>query len=495
MGVMKFRLTPPDLSERLPELRRGYFTGLDRTPEPVSIDLRPGLLVTQRDSPDSGRLHVPFPVEGFGMPFVSTATLAERSRPFDLTVELARGKLFDVRGQAGDWRHLGLHLPEEVSAPLAESIRAFSRAVTCENPSRAASFARASLAASFRAGEHLTETYTTQVIRKRLEHSSKLPTLLGCGLNADPVGSPWADSLIELINAARVRCSWAELAPTEGRYRWEALDAQIEWCQSRNLMPMAGPILEFRPSSFPDWLWLWAGDVEEISSMAIDLVRQAVSRYKGRLGHWHLVARPASGDVLGMSEEEQIRLAARCVQVAHQVDPVTPLIVDFDQPWAEWLGSSPFRIGPLHVADSLSRAEIGLAGVGIEVAPGFSSPGSHMRDLFEFSRMLDLFALLNQPLHVTIALPSTRGKDPQTSGEIKVEKRQWPGTPTPEMQRDLASRWIALAAAKPYVRSVIWTHATDASPHLYPHAGLFDAEGQAKPLVPWLREFRKTYLV
>ena len=32
MGVLKFRLTPPELSERLPELRRGYFTGLDRTP-------------------------------------------------------------------------------------------------------------------------------------------------------------------------------------------------------------------------------------------------------------------------------------------------------------------------------------------------------------------------------------------------------------------------------------------------------------------------------
>ena len=58
MGVLKFRLTPPELSERLPELRRGYFTGLDRTPEAVGLDLRPGLLVSQRDSPDSGRLHV-----------------------------------------------------------------------------------------------------------------------------------------------------------------------------------------------------------------------------------------------------------------------------------------------------------------------------------------------------------------------------------------------------------------------------------------------------
>lgn len=495
MGVLKFRLTPPGLSERLPELRRGYFTGLDRTPEAVGLDLRPGLLVCHRDSPDSGRLHVPFPVEGFGMPFVSTATLAQRATPFDLAVELARGKLNDIRGQAGDWRHLGLQLPEGVERPLAEARHAFARAATTNDPEQAVSSARTSLAAAFRAGEGLTSAYTSQVIRKRLEHASRLPTLLACGLNADPKGSPWAEPLAGAINAARVRCSWAELAPTEGRFRWESLDSQIAWCQEKDLLPMAGPLLEFRPSALPDWLWLWAGDVEAIGAMALDLVRQAVTRYKGKLGNWHLVARPASGDVLGLNEEDQIRLAARCSQVAHQIDPVTPLIVDFDRPWAEWLGASPFRIGPLHVADSLSRAEIGLAGVGLEVAPGYGSPGSHMRDLFEFSRLLDLFALLNQPLYVTIALPSGVGEDPESAPNAELDVRQWAVSPDEKIQREMAARWISLAVAKPYVRAVIWSHASDAAPHLYSHAGLFRADHSPKPIVSWLREFREKYLV
>ncbi|WP_233579107.1 hypothetical protein [Tautonia sociabilis] len=492
---MKFRLTPPELSERLPELRRGYFTGLDRTPEAVSLDLRPGLLVCHRDSPDSGRLHVPFPVQGFGMPFVSTATLGQRPTPYNLAVELARGKLNDIRGQAGDWRHLGLQLPEEVDQALAEARHAFSRAATSGDPERASESAQECLAASFRAGEGLTAAYTDQVIRKRLEHSSKLPTLLGCGLNADPAGAPWADSLAGAVNAARVRCSWAELAPTEGTFRWESLDAQIAWCQEHNLLPMAGPLLEFRPSALPDWLWLWSGDVEAIGSMALDLVRQAVSRYKGRLGNWHLVARPGTADVLGMNEEDQIRLAARCSQEAHRIDPVTPLIVDLDRPWAEWLGSSPYRIGPLHVADSLSRAEIGLAGVGLEVAPGYGPPGSHLRDLFEFSRLLDLFALLNQPLYVTISLPSASGEDPAAAPDGELDPRQWPGSPTEQMQLEMASRWISLAVAKPYVRAVIWSHASDAAPHLYAHAGLFRPDHSPKPLLPWLRKFRETYLV
>src|SRR5436190_21121851 len=111
MGVLKFRFHPPDLASRFPELRKAYVTGLDRTPARVSIELRPGLLLCHRESPESARLFVPWPVEGFGTPMIGTATLAERPEPYDLAVELARGKLNDVRNQASDWWQLGLRTP------------------------------------------------------------------------------------------------------------------------------------------------------------------------------------------------------------------------------------------------------------------------------------------------------------------------------------------------------------------------------------------------
>ena len=174
---------------------------------------------------------------------------------------------------------------------------------------------------------------------------------------------------------------------------------------------------------------------------------------------------------------------------------MTPLVADFDRPWAEWLGGSGFQLGPLHLADSLARAEIGLAGVGLEVAPGFGPPGSHLRDLFEFSRLLDLYALLNQPLYVTIALPSALGPDPQADPVAVVDDRQWPAGLDEVTQREMAERWVALAVAKPYVRAVVWQHATDADPHLYPHAGLFRPDGTPKPTVDWMRSFRSSFLV
>src|SRR3712207_4480502 len=113
MGVLKFRLNSSEPAGRPAELRKAYITGLDRTPERLSVEVRPGLLVCHRETPESGRLHVPWPVDGFGTPIIATATLVERAEPYDLAVELARGQLNDVRNQAAAWAPVGLRLPAE----------------------------------------------------------------------------------------------------------------------------------------------------------------------------------------------------------------------------------------------------------------------------------------------------------------------------------------------------------------------------------------------
>jgi hypothetical protein len=495
MGALKFRLTPPDLATTLPNLGKAYISGQDRTPSRTTVEVRPGLMICQRDNPESGRVHVPWPVAGFGTPTIATATLGERGDPYDLGVELARGKLNEVRNQLSDWRQMGLVTPPELEHWLHQAQHAFAKAATSRHdPETAETAAKASLEASCAAARCVVDSYTRQVLERRLESSAKLPTLLACGLEGDPKPASWSAPLLDAINAGRITCDWGKLAPVEGKYKWEQSDAQLHWCRRRRITPTAGPLLDLRPRCLPDWLWLFEGDFEEIQSMVVDLVRHAVGRYRGKVAIWHVAHRVACSEVLGLSEEEQIRLTAKVLQVARQADPNAQLVVDFDRPWAEWMASSGYQLGPLHLADSLARAELGLAGVGLEIAPGMSSPGSLMRDLFEFSRLLDLYALINLPLHVTFAFPSAATPDPNSTEGVIVESDQWPVLPDEIVQRDWAARWIALAAAKPFVRSVTWRQATDAVPHLFPHAGLFRPDGSAKPIVEWLKDFRESHL-
>ena len=119
MGVMKFKLPANEPAQRTPEYRKAYITGLDRTPGRLAVELRNGLMSCVRDTPESGRLFVPWPIEGHGTPIVGTATLAERIAPYTLAVELARGKLNDIRNQLSDWLQMGLRSTPELEKALA----------------------------------------------------------------------------------------------------------------------------------------------------------------------------------------------------------------------------------------------------------------------------------------------------------------------------------------------------------------------------------------
>jgi len=495
MGVLKFQVTSPDAANRLSDLRKAYVTGLDRTPTRLNVEFRQGVMVCHREVGESGRLFVPWPVPGHGTPIVGTATLAERREPYNLAVELARGKLNEVRNQLADWRQMGLRAPVELDGVLSKAQTAFIKAATsADRVSESYQASQDSLGYSFESGDLLTETYTSQVLQTRLSASPKLPTQFAAALEGDPKSAFWAPDFVQSFNSARLSCAWRTIAPAEGQYRWDEFDAQIAWCKKQNIPVQAGPILEFRPGALPDWIWLWEGDFETILGLVVDLVRQVVQRYRGKIPLWHLVHRPASVDFLGLSEEEQIRIAARAIQVARQTDPQAQFTIGVERPWAEWMGSSPFQLGPLHLADYLVRADLGLSGIAIEVAPGYSSPGSHLRDLFDFSRMLDLYALLNLPLHVWMTFPSSLSQDLLADQAVRVEPTQWATPPDETIQANWAAKWLALAVAKPFVRSVTWTQLSDAFPHPFPHGGLYDAKNAPKPLVGWLKGFRRELL-
>ena len=494
MGLFKFRI-PSTLTEpRLADLRKSYITGLDRTPSRLSVEIRKDLLLCQRGATESGRLFAPWMVEGLGSQFIGTATLGERPEAYLLAIELARGKLNDVRNQLADWKQMGLRVPGDLEKTLGESLRSFVQAsLGRQDPVASLAAAQKSLTLASSASQSLVETYVGQVLQNRLT-AGKLPTQLAIGLDGDISGTGWAGKIVPSFNAAQLHCPWKTLAPTEGKTRFEDLDAQLAWATRKKLAIQAGPLIDLRPGAMPDWIWLWSGDFDAIVGMAVDIVRQVVTRFRGKIPIWHLIHRPGSTDVLGMSEEDQIRLTARLLQVARQADPAAQFLVGLDRPWGEWMASSTFQLGPLHLADYLARAELGMGGIALEIAPGYSPPGSHLRDLLDFSRMLDLYALLNYPLYLSIVMPSSAAPDPQADPHVHVEADQWPGSPSEMTQSAIAARWIALAVAKPFVRSVTWRQLDDSSPHLYPHGGLIRPNQTPKPLLEWLKSFRADLL-
>jgi hypothetical protein len=290
-----------------------------------------------------------------------------------------------------------------------------------------------------------------------------------------------------------VPLSWRTIEAVEGRRKWDQVDPLIDWAHSAGLRVCGGPILELDDRGVPDWTYLWEADFDNLLSFMLEHVRAVIERYRGRVHLWQVAARMTHGHALGLSEEARLQVAARAITAARQLDSTTPLVVTFDQPWAEYLASEQLDLAPLHFADALVRADLGLSGIGLEINVGYHPGGSLHRGPLAISRLIDTWSLLELPLLMAVTSPSSADADPNANGKVQVLSRQ-PDEVSPDSQRDWIDRHVPLILAKSAVQVVLWNQLSDAAPHHYPHSGLFDAADKPKPALESLRKIREKYL-
>lgn len=488
MGRLEFLVHPPDrLSDDA--LASSYFAGSDSVPwKGVPRRTAEGFVV-ERSVTDSGNLHVLWPTASRGPMVLSTATLMERPRPYHLEVELARGKINQLRNQLSDWVHMGLSPPDAVREQVRQAIELFSHAATGQHqPDDAARRAEQAIDAALQASDALAHCYTDQALAARHRQHAQLNTLLGVNLGHAALSEGVADRLRRLCNAAIVPINWRLVEAREGSYDWQCYDQQLEWCRQNGVRAIGGPLLQLDRAGLPDWLSLWEGDFDNLQSLVTDFVRQAVTRYQGQVRVWQCAARLHHSDGLELVEEERLRLVVQVVETTREVDPNTPIVVSFDQPWAEYLNRVDFDLSPLHVGDALVRAGLGLAGFGLEINVGPMARGSLPRDLIEVSRLVDRWSSLGLPLMLHINCPSSDEPDAQA---------RWSAPPTgwtPHVQREWVEEYASLLLAKPAVHGVFWNQLSDAGPHDAPHGGLFDAQQQPKPALDTLIRLRAAHL-
>lgn len=142
---------------------------------------------------------------------------------------------------------------------------------------------------------------------------------------------------------------------------------------------------------------------------------------------------------------------------------------------------------PLHFADILARANLGLSGLMMEVNLGYGSGGTMPRQPLEFNRQLDMWSMLGLPIWLSISVPSDSRDDPLAQNRAASPAVGW----TPAAQQAWVAQYLPLALAKPLVQGVVWNQLRDAVPHEFPHGGLFDAQRQAKPALQTLASIRQ----
>ena len=285
--------------------------------------------------------------------------------------------------------------------------------------------------------------------------------------------------------------AWRSSEQTAGKHAWDISDEQVAWCKSAGLRVVGGPLLQLDSTHLPDWLFLWEDDFEQVTTYLVQHVRATVTRYRGSVNIWNSAARMNLTGAISLSEDQRLRLIVAVIDEIRRCDPQTPIILSMDQPWAEYLAANDRDLSPLHLADSLTRADLGIAGVGVELNVGYHPGGTFYRELLEFSRQLDRWSVLGLPLIVSVTLPSAAGND----STARLQVRSFGEQPSPRTQAEFAERLLSLLLAKPFVQGIVWNELTDAVPHELAHGGLFDAHSQPKPVLNTITSLRQQHLM
>jgi hypothetical protein len=341
--------------------------------------------------------------------------------------------------------------------------------------------------------DRLAAEYAQQALQARRSQGRSITTWYGVRLENERPASKVGRQVANTFNMVALPISWRSTEAVEGRRTWDHVDSQVDWAHSAGLRIAAGPILELDDHGVPDWTYLWEGDFDNLLSFMLDHVRAVVERYRGKVHLWQVASRMTHGHALGLSEESRLQVVAKAITTVRKLDPTTPLIVSFDQPWAEYLANEHLDLAPLHFADALVRADLGLAGVGLEINVGYHPGGSLNRGPLAISRLIDTWSLLELPLLVALTLPSSSADDPQANSKARVLHGD-EGRISPDSQREWIERHLPLLLAKNAVQVVVWNQLTDKAPHHFPHGGLFDAADKPKPALDALKKIRQKYL-
>jgi len=488
MGVMRFLIPPRPEQSGFPDLMHAYLSGMDGRIYPTRVELEGNVLTCRRPSSESAKLNLPWKVPGAGRPVLTTTSLREREEPYQLTLELARGKLSEVRESWAVWEQSGMAIPELFRTAQKHAFQAFAKAGTSlSNLEAANQWAETAIHKACQASEILMDAYSIQRLASIRRSSHQSPGLLGCVIDEQALSPAGCETFRQAFNTASIPMPWKQVEPVEGTYHWDELDRLVQFCAEQRFVLRGGPLIDLSPGGLPEWLAPWKQDFLNLPIFICDYIETAISRYQGLIRLWEVSAYGNTGGALGLGEDHCLALTARTLEAAHRTHSDAQFFIRLECPWGEYQRHGNHRLSPFQFVDALVRSNLGLAGVTLEINAGYGEQACYTRDLLAISRLIDQWSQLQLQIHVNVACPSAAAPDPLADPKYGIRNHVFRDKWDEESQADWIEQLMPLLLAKSAVTGVFLSQFGDHVPHRFPHAGLLDQQGNVKKMLEPLR--------
>ncbi|MBX3376341.1 MAG: endo-1,4-beta-xylanase [Phycisphaeraceae bacterium] len=488
---------------------------------------------------------------GLGLLTLRTCLLPDRQEPYLLSLELARHRIMMILNKLEQWslfdlpaEHPVLRQFEAARGEFTAALVALCHRVTTNGVSgpdpasmlEADAAAKRALSLAIDAGEQLALLHGERQLKLRLEGSlfkdasdraseamtgdrsipdgaaknpdgvgvvMPGPAQVGCAVNPALFSDALARVVAGTCDFVTMPMRWIDMEPTEGKYSFAKTDKWIEWAVRSAKLPVhAGPLIDFREISVPEWLYIWENDYETLRELVYEHIKTIVTRYRRTVARWTVCSGLHVNESFPMTLERMMDLTRMCALLVRKLQPSAKVQIEIAQPWGEYFARNKRSMPPKMYADMIPQAGIMVDAYAVRVQMGQAAAGRSTRDLMAAVDLLDRYAELDKPLCVTaVGVPSQmagptangNGAPPDRAPYTPAHGGWWRSPWTNEVQARWVQQAVSLFASLPYVHSVCWQDLYDAPPGQaeMPFGGLVSETGTIKPAALSLAEVRK----
>jgi len=451
----------------------------------AEIELREGEIVCAKRADGPAALAILWPVPGYGSVMVETSRLMDRDKPYNLPMELARGRLLRISLRREEWGLYDFEGMDALAAEIDKSRDLFVEALKADTPQQQSVLGNRSLQAGMVAGEKLSRFHADILLTRRKQMHAFVRNTFGCAVDTGNSAEGYRTALRSACDFAYISIPWSEVEPSRGTYKWDVFDAWVDWLVQLRIPVRMGPLVSLAAANLPSWINQENMDYETLRNTIFGHVRRVVDRYQKHVSQWIVVSGVHAENAPDLNFEQLLELTRVTATLVKQLAPQSQTIVDLVCPWGEYYARNQRTIPPMLYADMVVQSGVAFDGLGTQMIFGKAGEGLYVRDMFQISEKLDRLGNLGKPVHVTaVQVPSSWTESTVAAGGFW--RKPWDEA----VQAQWIKEFYTIALSKPFVESVTWKDLVDRPAGGIPSGGLLHVNLKPKPAFKVLKDIR-----
>ena len=451
------------------------------------ITFKNGFIECKKPHLETAGLALLWPVDGFGRVLLPTTCLPERSRPYNLNVEIARAKLMQIINKREDWSFF--NKIEGLSDSSEEAQNLFIQAIqNISVPPLASRLADEALKKAIFLSEKVAAKQAGDLFAARSSSHGFGRGCLGCRIDPRQINnSRYVEKLLELFDFVTVPINWAQIESHKGGYDFSTVDTCVEVLGKKRLAIGAGPLLCFSKEYLPKWLIHSRAGFEKIRDTAYHFVSTAAQRYCDDIRLWRVISGLNACNHFAFNFEQALEMTRAANMAVKAASDRAVRIVEIGNPWGEYYAKTANTIPPLVYMDMIVQSGIKFVAFGLHMRYGKDQVCMHIRDMMQLSAALDCFGPIGKPLHITDVEVPSQTSDSEGVDTAGIWHQKW----NQSQQAQWIAQFYSIALSKPFVNTVTYSNLADTKEATIANSGLLTEKFEPKESLLALKKLHK----